>query len=344
MAILNETILQDGGVLQSSTTLQIEGYRVTLNSTVTSIKSGTQDTSMGSIDNCRTIDVNFSLSIPGESMEIKDAWILAPNIGKLSIAMYNQFFNRLGWMKLTGGTVGGQNVAGYFIKPEARFSALPLSGSAPLAVVFTDQSEGPINTRSWNFGDGQTSVAINPSHIYQDPGQYSIQLTVTGLNGSDTELKANYITVLHPPPSAQFSADRTITLPNETIQFTDLSQGSVTTWLWNFGDGQTYILPNSNPGHAYQNPGKYTVSLTVTGEGGNDTQTKSHYILIVPENSDINNDKAFDIKDPSLILDVLSGKKASSSIIKIFDINGDQKIGMEEAVYLLNLLSYNSDQ
>ncbi|MDA3787447.1 MAG: PKD domain-containing protein [Desulfobacula sp.] len=343
LVILNETILANGGTLRSSTSLTIEGYAVTINSTVTSTKSGNQTIPMGSIDDCRTIDVNFSLSIPGESAEIKDAWILAPNIGKLSIAMYDQYFNRLEeWMQLTNGAVGGKNVVDYFIKPEAIFSATPLSGIAPLPVIFTDGSQGPINSRSWDFGDGQTSVLTSPSHIYQGPGQYTVSLTVTGLNGSDTEVKTQYITVLIPPPSAQFGANHTIALPGEIIRFSDLSQGQVTSRLWNFGDGQTSTL--SNPGHAYQNPGKYTVSLTVNGPGGTDTGTKSYYILIVFENLDINNDQTFDIKDPNLILDVLSGKKASSLITKIFDVSGDQKIGMEEVVYLLNRLSYNSGQ
>ena len=78
----------------------------------------------------------------------------------------------------------------------ADFSASPTSGPAPLRVNFTDQSTGDITSWSWDFGDGATSTEQNPSHTYTDAGTYTVSLTVTGLGGSDTEVKANFITVL----------------------------------------------------------------------------------------------------------------------------------------------------
>jgi PKD repeat protein len=86
--------------------------------------------------------------------------------------------------------------------PVSGFSGTPRSGSAPLTVQFTDQSTGQISAWSWNFGDGSTSTAQDPSHTYADPGTYTVRLTVTGPGGSDTEAKTGYIQVS--PPGGAF--------------------------------------------------------------------------------------------------------------------------------------------
>ncbi|OGO00702.1 MAG: hypothetical protein A2Y59_05030 [Chloroflexi bacterium RBG_13_52_14] len=72
----------------------------------------------------------------------------------------------------------------------AGFTASPTSGIIPLTVQFTDQSVGEITSRSWNFGDGGTSTAQNPSHTYSTNGTYSVTLTVTGPAGSDEHVGA----------------------------------------------------------------------------------------------------------------------------------------------------------
>ena len=65
-----------------------------------------------------------------------------------------------------------------YAAPSADFIATPLSGTAPLNVQFTDQSTGDITTWDWTFGDGSISGARHPSHIYEDPGTYTVSLTV----------------------------------------------------------------------------------------------------------------------------------------------------------------------
>ncbi|HUU09409.1 MAG TPA: caspase family protein [Phycisphaerae bacterium] len=71
--------------------------------------------------------------------------------------------------------------------PTAAFAAHPTSGPAPLAVTFTDESTGSIETWSWDFGDGATSAGQNPTHTYASTGTYTVSLTVTGPGGgSDT--------------------------------------------------------------------------------------------------------------------------------------------------------------
>ncbi|MCK4300148.1 MAG: PKD domain-containing protein, partial [Planctomycetes bacterium] len=80
-------------------------------------------------------------------------------------------------------------------EPVADFSATPTSGLAPLTVAFTDLSENDPDTWEWNFGHGDPSSDPNPTHVYNDPGTYTVTLTVSNVGGEDTETKENYITV-----------------------------------------------------------------------------------------------------------------------------------------------------
>jgi uncharacterized repeat protein (TIGR02543 family) len=80
------------------------------------------------------------------------------------------------------------------------------------------------------------------------------------------------------PPTAGFDATpRSGTRPL-TVTFTDQSLGSVTMWLWRFGDGATSAA--TNPTHSYTRTGVFTVSLHVTGPGGSHGLTRTHYITV----------------------------------------------------------------
>jgi len=165
------------------------------------------------------------------------------------------------------------------VPPVAAFTGSPTSGNFPLTVSFTDQSTGSITSWSWNFGDSATSTLQNPAHIYQAAGAYTVSLTVSGNAGSDDEIKTNYITVTTPPaPVADFTGSPTSGAVPLTVNFTDGSTGTVTAWSWTFGDGGTSTA--RNPSHIYQNAGTYNVSLTATGPGGTDIETKTGYITV----------------------------------------------------------------
>ena len=79
------------------------------------------------------------------------------------------------------------------LPPVADFTATPLSGTVPLTVNFSDQSEGVIDTWQWDFGDGSNSSEQNPEHIYTEVNIFTVTLTVTGPGGSNTLVKENYI-------------------------------------------------------------------------------------------------------------------------------------------------------
>jgi PKD repeat protein len=82
----------------------------------------------------------------------------------------------------------------------AQFSGSPRSGRAPLSVRFTDRSTGDVAAWAWDFGDGAGSSETSPTHLYVEPGTYTVSLAVSGPSGSDSEVKSAYITVSEPPP------------------------------------------------------------------------------------------------------------------------------------------------
>ncbi|WP_226990690.1 PKD domain-containing protein [Methanosarcina acetivorans] len=94
------------------------------------------------------------------------------------------------WL-LDGGSSGGE------VTPVANFSAEVISGTVPLTVNFTDESTGA-ESWAWDLdGDGiLDSTEQNPVHTYTTAGEYSVNLTVTSFNSSDSEIKTGYITVM----------------------------------------------------------------------------------------------------------------------------------------------------
>jgi len=82
------------------------------------------------------------------------------------------------------------------------------------------------------------------------------------------------------PPTADFSADPIKGIAPLQVDFTDQSEGDITSWLWDFGDSETGT--DQNPSHTYSAPNTYTVSLTVSGPGGTDIETRENLITVNP--------------------------------------------------------------
>jgi PKD repeat protein len=166
----------------------------------------------------------------------------------------------------------------------ADFSGTPLAIPVGGTVNFSDLSTGSPTGWSWTFTGGTpaTSTVQNPTAIqYNTAGIYAVSLTATNGTGSDTETKANYITVGDPPPVANFMANMTSIPVGGTVNFTDLSAGTPTSWAWTFTGGSPASSAVQNPtGVQYNTAGVYAVSLTVTNASGTDTETKSSYIYV----------------------------------------------------------------
>jgi autotransporter-associated beta strand protein len=94
-------------------------------------------------------------------------------------------------------------------------------------------------------------------------------------------------TVTPPPPVASFSGSPTNIFVTQSVVFTNSSTGDITNSAWNFGDGHTASLSGvnvtNNASNTYSNAGSYTVSLTVSGNGGSSNVTKTAYIVVKPK-------------------------------------------------------------
>jgi|GEM_PF-529725 len=142
------------------------------------------------------------------------------------------------------------------VPPTAAFSANRTSGTAPLAVEFTDASTGSPIVWNWSFGDGAwhnttDPAEKNPAHTYAAAGTYTVSLTASNAAGSDTHTEAGYITVAAAPagPTAAFSGTPTSGAAPLTVDFTDASTGGPTGWAWFFGDetyDQSWVSVNSS--------------------------------------------------------------------------------------------------
>ena len=165
--------------------------------------------------------------------------------------------------------------------PASDFVADSTTVSVNTPVHFTDKTLNSPTSWSWNFGDGATSTEQNPTHAYPVKGIYTVSLTATNNDGTDTEIKTNYITVGVAP-----IADFITQIPPyqqgtriQYVRFIDRSTGNPASWIWDFGDGQT-STDQYPPLHLYNIDGTYTVSLTVKNIFGKNTMVKSGLITV----------------------------------------------------------------
>ena len=132
----------------------------------------------------------------------------------------------------TGGTSGGSATA-----PFASFTATPVNGIASLTVQFTDTSAYTPTSWLWDFGDGSTSTAENPSHIYISPGTYPVNLTATNTGGSNSKVKTGLVYV----------AASTGALPNYNGIYVRAANHDGIRWD-TVGNGTYYIAPSTSTG------------------------------------------------------------------------------------------------
>jgi PKD repeat protein len=104
---------------------------------------------------------------------------------------------------------------------------------------------------------------------------------VTGPGGSDPETKTDYITV-YAAPVANFSGSPLSGGTATSFTFTNASTGNITSYSWDFGSGASPATASTVGPHSvtYSTTGAKTISLTVTGPGGSDDETKTDYINV----------------------------------------------------------------
>jgi gliding motility-associated-like protein len=120
----------------------------------------------------------------------------------------------------------------------------------------------------WDFGNGNTSTATNPSTTFSSTGPFNITLTSTSADGCKEDT-VKVLSTVYAEPVAAFTMNAREVCLGAPFTFTDASSAaasSVTGWSWDFGDGTTDNI--QNPTKTYAAPGTYTVRLRITSAIG----------------------------------------------------------------------------
>lgn len=173
--------------------------------------------------------------------------------------------------------------AGYIkiARPVITFPSLPVNGCIPynIAPIANIITLDVVTSYSWNFGDGGTSTASNPSYTYLNQGTYPVTLTITTSTGcTETYTYANAVRVGR-KPIVNFSALPTNVCAFQSVQFKDLTN-EADQWLWVFGDGSSSTA--QNPSHQYSDTGAMDVILYATNNGCRDSLLKTDYVVVKP--------------------------------------------------------------
>ena len=165
--------------------------------------------------------------------------------------------------------------------PVAAFTATTDDLAVAVDGAASSDPDGSVAGYAWDFGDGTTATGAQASHTYDEPGTFTVTLTVTDDDGA-THSTAQDVTVQAPnqEPVAAFDVTTTdLTVAVDGASSSD-PDGSVVQWSWEFGDGSAAVT-GTTASHAYAAAGEYTVTLTVTDDRGGEAST-SQTVTVAP--------------------------------------------------------------
>ena len=147
----------------------------------------------------------------------------------------------------------------YYEMPKVDFSVDTDNGCPPLTVQFFNKSLNANSAFTWDFGDGNVSTHENPRHTFYEPGEYTVELSTVGPDGST--VTSDTTILVHDLPVADFDVSPyKVYIPEQHLQCYNMSIDG-DRYLWEFGDDSTSTL--ESPMHVYQDTGTYTIRLHV---------------------------------------------------------------------------------
>jgi gliding motility-associated-like protein len=189
----------------------------------------------------------------------------------------------------------------------------------PQEVTFNYSINDPTLSFEWDFGNGNTSTLQNPTVIFDNPGCFTITLTVSSANGcSVSSIQDSMICAVVGPTADFYSSTNVIDYYTGELQLFDDSEGSVVGYEWSFGD----TSPNTteeNPVHYFPSAiaNSYLVSLVVTDTNGCTDSIDQIFELI----------EDFNIYVPNTI--TINGDELNEVFLPIFsnvDLIGDYQL------------------
>jgi gliding motility-associated-like protein len=226
------------------------------------------------LPDCKTINFSGASNIPGPltwnwdfgdgntgtGQNITHVFPSTPNQFTVTLTINNP--------SVCGGTATRSKIVVFNrVAPTAKFGFTTSCNN--LSVAFQDSSTigagAQIISYKWDFGDGNTSTLQSPTHNYLSYGTYNVRLIVESndqCNSKDTMIKV--VNVAAKPVAGFTSTNACYTQPFQFTNTSTIAAGNITSWHWNFGDGNTSAL--QHPVHNYLAAGSYTVKVVVTSE------------------------------------------------------------------------------
>jgi len=206
------------------------------------------------------------------------------------------------------------------------------TGSLPNAtegVVYSctvSASGGDGNNYTWSVSGQPSWLSVDSStgDLSGTPpvgsaGTYTLTVEVT--DGQQTASKQFDLAVITPtPPKADFEANQTEGAAPLTVNFTNKSTGSITQWQWDFDNDGTVDSTQQSPTHTYNNPGWYTVKLTVTGPVGSDSCVKERFILVADKTWYVNGNGGDDASSGTSWSDAFATIGKALSVASDYDV------------------------
>lgn len=150
---------------------------------------------------------------------------------------------------------------------DAQFTTPP-AGCVPYNAVFNNTSIGGL-TFSWDFGDGTTSNAVNPTHAFNTAGTYNIVMVANDPNTCNVTDTARFTIHVYDNPIASFSYTPTTPVENTPNIFSNESSPDAVSFRWDFGDGDTLLTSSrSSVTHQYNSTGTFTACLRAYNVAG----------------------------------------------------------------------------
>ena len=204
----------------------------------------------------------------------------------------------------------------------------PYSGVVGSVISFdgtaSSDADGAVVAYSWDFGDGGMASGSSPTHSYSVDGSFTVTLTVTdndGLTGTDSASAVINPAGGNTPPVARANGPYSGT-EGSALQFSSSGSldpdGSIVTYAWDFGDGNTSAI--ANPSHIYAAAGTYNVSLKVTDDAGDSTSdattaTIETIVVNAPPTANANGPYAGYVGD-TIVFDGSASSDADGAIVR----------------------------
>ena len=245
-----------------------------------------------------TSRVNLNFNIPiGNNLQLVGP--LSPNLYRTNSASLTYPYTIQGYLSIKSSSASSNPTSYYYyfydwevkldecisqrVPVIAEIKNIPVPNFSyivdSLTVNFTNLSNGS-DSYFWNFGDGNTSVLENPSHVFSAFGNYNVMLITTNTCGADTVTIALHLTTA--APLADFSAYPLSVPQGSFVQFTDLTTNNPNSWLWDIESGTPSSPTVKNPSVQYNTVGTFYVKLTATNAFGSNSITKNSYITVYP--------------------------------------------------------------